>query len=104
MSSSDKLIPELDELFEKFTELLTGEATDKNIEMVKTWALYSHMLKVMPSLVQHWTSEEQHQDAKLKIRGVFEEIQQMNEQNKAKMREQQAKLNQAAASSRAGRE
>jgi uncharacterized protein YjdB len=95
MGSSEKLIPEMDGLVEKFTELLTGEATDTNIEMVKAWALYSHMLKVMPSLVKHWTSEEQHQDAKLKIRNLFEEIQQMNEQNKTKMREQQAKLNQA---------
>lgn len=89
------MVPELDGLIDKFTELLTGEATEKNVEMVKIWCVYSHMLKVMPPLVKHWTSLEQHQDAKRKIREIFEEIQRLNEENKKQIREHQSSLNQS---------
>ncbi len=91
--SQEKLVPELDGLLYKFTELLTGEATEERVEMVKVWSIYSHMLKVMPPLVKHWTSEEQHQDAKRKIRDIFEEIQRLNEENKKQIREHQTNLN-----------
>lgn len=91
----NKMVPELDGLIDKFTELLTGEATEKNVEMVKIWCVYSHMLKVMPPLVKHWTSLEQHQDAKRKIREIFEEIQRLNEENKKQIREHQSSLNQS---------
>ncbi|MEW9669260.1 DUF2573 family protein [Ammoniphilus sp. 3BR4] len=91
--ASDKLVPEMDGLLYKFTELLTGEATEERVEMVKVWSIYSHMLKVMPPLVKHWTSEEQHQEAKQKIREIFEEIQRLNEENKKQIREHQSALN-----------
>jgi len=74
-------VPELEELLAKFTELLTGEATPERIEMVRIWCLYSHMLKVMPPLVQHWGSEPAHQEAKAEIRRIFEQIKEWN-QNK----------------------
>lgn len=80
----------MDGLIHKFTELLMGEATEERIEMVKTWCMYSHMLKVMPPLVKHWTSEEQHQEAKKKIREIFEEIQRLNEENKNQIRQHQS--------------
>lgn len=67
-------IPELAGLLEKFTELLTGEATPERIEMVKNWALYSHMQKVMPPLVQHWGSEPEHQQAKAEIQQMIEQL------------------------------
>ncbi|RKD21750.1 DUF2573 domain-containing protein [Ammoniphilus oxalaticus] len=92
---TNKLVPELDGLIYKFTELLTGEATDENIEMVKIWCMYSHMLKVMPPLVKHWTSIEEHQDAKRKVREIFEQIQRQNEENKKQIRAHQATLNQS---------
>ncbi|HJV46117.1 MAG TPA: DUF2573 family protein [Bacillota bacterium] len=88
---SKELIPEFEGLLYKFTELLTGEATEERVEMIKIWSVYSHMLKVMPPLVKHWSSEEEHKEAKQKIRGIFEEIQRLNEENKARMRDQQHK-------------
>jgi hypothetical protein len=91
MTETKERIPEFNSLLHKFTELLTGEATPERIEMVKIWSLYSHMLKVMPPLVKHWTAEEGHQEAKKQIREIFEEVQRMNEENKAKIREHQSK-------------
>lgn len=90
---TSKIVPELDGLLYKFTELLTGEATEERMEMVKVWCLYNHMLKVMPPLVKHWTTEPQHQEAKRKIREIFEEIQRLNEENKKQIREHQSYLN-----------
>jgi|GEM_PF-239489 len=93
MKSDKSLIPEFDHLISKFTELLTGEATEERVEMVKIWCMYSHILKVMPPLVKHWNSIEDHQDAKRQIREIFEEIQRLNEENKTKIREHQSHLN-----------
>ena len=92
---TNKIVPEFDGLLSKFTELLTGDATEEQIEMVKVWCIYSHMLKVMPPLVKHWTSIEEHQEAKAKIREIFEEIQRLNEENKKQIREHQSSLNQS---------
>lgn len=78
-----------DELVYKFTELLTGEATEENIEKVKVWSMYSHMLKVMPPLIKHWNSDNP--DAKAKVRGIFEDVQRLNQENKQKTRQQQSK-------------
>ncbi|UFJ39466.1 YusU family protein [Brevibacillus humidisoli] len=72
------LVPELEELVYKFTELLTGEATPERVEMVKVWCLYSHMLKVMPQLIQHWASEPDHQEARGQIKQMVEQIKQWN--------------------------
>ncbi|USG66167.1 YusU family protein [Brevibacillus ruminantium] len=75
----DALVPELDDLLYKFTELLTGEATPERVEMVKVWCLYAHMSKVMPPLIQHWGSEPEHADAKNQIRDIIEQIKQWNQ-------------------------
>lgn len=77
---TDALVPELEELLYKFTELLTGEATPERVEMVKIWCLYSHMTKAMPALVQHWGSEPEHADARNRIRGIIEQIKQWNQE------------------------
>lgn len=78
------LVPEIDELLYKFTELLTGEATEERVEMVKLWAIYSHMQKAMPPLVQHWGSEPEHQEAKANIRRIIEQIKQWNQEKNQK--------------------
>lgn len=83
MSDEKKLVPELDDLLEKFTELLTGEATPERVEMVKVWALYSHMAKAMPPLVQHWGSTPEYQMAKLQIRQITEQIKEWNQQKRS---------------------
>ncbi len=80
MSTNKLVIPELDDLLYKFTELLTGEATPERIEMVKVWCLYSHMLKVMPPLIQHWGSEPDHQAAHTQIKQIFNQIKQWNQE------------------------
>lgn len=77
------LVPEMEGLLATFTELLTGEADEKRMEMVAIWCLYSHMGKVMPQMVQHWASEPRHQEARARIRQIIEQIKQWN-QEKAK--------------------
>ncbi len=71
---TSRLVPELDGLLHTFTQLLTGEATPERIEMVKVWCLYSHISKVMPPMVQHWGSLQEHQEARAKIREITEQI------------------------------
>jgi hypothetical protein len=93
MNNEGNGIPELDGLLYKFTELLTGEADEQRVEMIKAWAIYSHLLKVMPPVVQHWTVE--HPEGKLGMRSIFEQIQEWNQANKVKIREQQSKFNDA---------
>ena len=78
------LVPELEGLLYKFTELLTGEATPERVEMVKIWCLYSHINKVMPPVVQHWGSEPEHFEAKAKIREMIEQIKQWNQEKNQK--------------------
>jgi hypothetical protein len=77
-------VPELEDLLVKFTELLTGEATPERVEMVKVWALYSHMQKVMPPLVQHWGSEPQFQEAKRNIHQIIDQLKQWNQEQRSK--------------------
>ncbi|MED4752920.1 DUF2573 family protein [Brevibacillus choshinensis] len=75
----EALVPELEELLYKFTELLTGEATPERVEMVKVWCLYTHMSKAMPPLIQHWASEPDHAEARDQIREIIEQIKQWNQ-------------------------
>ncbi|WP_134684453.1 DUF2573 family protein [Brevibacillus migulae] len=77
-------IPELEGLLEKFTELLTGEATPERIDMVKNWCIYSHIQKVMPPLVQHWGSEPEHQQAKADIQKTIDQLKQWNQEKQKK--------------------
>ncbi len=73
---------QVDGLLEKYTELLVGEATEENIEKVKTWILYSHIAKSMPPLAKHWNAE--YPDAREQIKNVITEIKEMNERNRQK--------------------
>lgn len=73
---------QVDGLLEKYTELLVGEATEENIEKVKTWILYSHIAKSMPPLAKHWNAE--YPDAREQIKNVITEVKEMNERNRQK--------------------
>jgi hypothetical protein len=84
MPDHQNFSPEFEALLQKFTELLTGEATPERVQMVTIWCLYSHMAKVMPPLVQHWGSEPDHQQAKAEIKRIFEQIKQWNQEKNAK--------------------
>jgi len=75
----EALIPELEDLLYKFTELLTGEATPDRVEMVKVWCLYTQMSKVMPPLIQHWASQPEHAEARSQIREIIETIKQLHQ-------------------------
>ncbi|MGE5701086.1 MAG: DUF2573 family protein [Clostridia bacterium] len=77
-------VGEVEELLYTFTELLTGEANAERVEMVKIWALYTHMQKVMPPLVQHWGSQPEHQEAKRRIKEMVEQIKQWNQEKNQK--------------------
>jgi GTPase SAR1 family protein len=81
----------VDSLLIRFTELLVGDSSEEKVEMVKVWALYSHMLKVMPNLIQHWTAT--HPEEKKEIKELFLRIQEWNLQNKENIRDYQSKLN-----------
>ncbi|MFC8688719.1 YusU family protein [Brevibacillus porteri] len=78
------LVPELEDLVRKFTELLTGEATPERVEMVKVWCLYTTMAKAMPPLIQHWGSEPEHMEARNQIREIIEQIKQWNQEKNQK--------------------
>lgn len=76
----EALVPELEDLVHKFTELLTGAATPERVEMVKVWCLYTTMAKAMPPLIQHWGSEPEHLEARNQIREIIEQIKQWNQE------------------------
>lgn len=73
---------QFDELFEKYAELLIGEASSEQLEKLKVWALYNHMHKTMPNLTQHWNAT--HPEEKAAVRTLFEEVKQWNEQHRTK--------------------
>jgi hypothetical protein len=79
-SGSGGQMPDMESLLYSFTEFLTGEANEERVEMVKTWALYNHMLKTMPPLVQHWTNE--HPEEKKQLRELFEQIKRWSDEKK----------------------
>jgi len=64
-------------LMMKYTELLLGESNNELKEKVTRWALYSHIAKTMPALVQHWNRE--FPEAKNEIKTMMEEIKKLNE-------------------------
>ncbi|MED1781945.1 DUF2573 family protein [Brevibacillus fortis] len=80
----EALVPELEDLVRKFTELLTGEATPERVEMVKVWCLYTTMAKAMPPLIQHWGSEPEHMEARNQIREIIEQIKLWNQEKNQK--------------------
>ncbi|WP_128893666.1 DUF2573 family protein [Longirhabdus pacifica] len=63
-------------LFQKYTELLTGQESPEAIEKVKIWSMYNHIHKTMPALTSHWVKE--FPEAKTQVRQIFEEVKQWN--------------------------
>lgn len=64
-------------LLTKYTELLLGDSNDERKDKVIKWALYSHIAKSMPALVQHWNRE--FPEAKSEMKQMIAEIKQLNE-------------------------
>jgi len=73
---------EFDGLISKYTELLLGEDNEELREKVMKWALYSHIAKSMPALVQHWN--QQYPEAKAQLKQTMEEIKTLNEKHRLK--------------------
>lgn len=64
-------------LLVKYAELLTGDTTPEMVEKIKITAIYNHISKTMPPLINHWN--QTHPEAKEEIRKMFEEIKSLNE-------------------------
>lgn len=64
-------------LLTKYTELLLGDSDVERKDKVIKWALYSHIAKSMPALVQHWNRE--FPEAKSEVKKMIEEIKQLND-------------------------
>ena len=79
----DTFYKNFEELFEKYSELLTGDSTQDVVGKVKIWALYSHMKKTMPALVQHW--HQQNPESNQLVRQIFEDVQKLNQEHKAQL-------------------
>ncbi|MFJ7728416.1 DUF2573 family protein [Neobacillus sp. NPDC097160] len=69
-----------DALLEKYCELLVGESDDLTKEKVKAWAMYSHIAKSMPALINHWSA--MYPDARGEMKQIIQEIKQLNEQHR----------------------
>ncbi|MEH7109207.1 DUF2573 family protein [Bacillus sp. JJ1764] len=67
-------------LLEKYSELLVGEATEATKEKVKAWAMYSHIAKSMPALINHWSSL--YPEARTEMKQIINEIKELNEQHR----------------------
>jgi hypothetical protein len=67
-------------LLEKYSELLVGNSSGDVKEKVKAWALYSHIGKSMPALIQHWSAL--YPGARGEMKEIINEIKQMNEQHR----------------------
>jgi hypothetical protein len=69
-------------LLEKLAELVTGDSSPEMVAKVKIWAIYNHIHKSMPNLTGHWS--QNHPEGRAEIRGIFEEIRNLNQALKAK--------------------
>jgi hypothetical protein len=69
-------------LLEKLAELVTGDSSPEMVAKVKIWAIYNHIHKSMPALTGHWS--QNHPEGRAEIRGIFEEIRNLNQALKAK--------------------
>ncbi|NRD76432.1 DUF2573 family protein [Bacillus sp. BRMEA1] len=67
-------------LLEKYSELLVGDSSEDIKEKVQTWAIYSHIGKSMPALIQHWSSL--YPEAREEMKQIIQEIKQLNEQHR----------------------
>ncbi len=60
-------VPEhLEGLLQTFTEMMTGNSSQENVETVLEWAIYMHIRNTMPPLVQHWGTAAPEESAKIK--------------------------------------
>ncbi|MCM3765846.1 YusU family protein [Neobacillus niacini] len=75
---------QLEALLEKYSELLVGEADEETKEKVKAWALYSHIAKSMPALINHWSTL--YPEARAEMKEIINEIKVLNEQHRKSMK------------------
>jgi hypothetical protein len=68
---------QLDDLIEKYSELLIGSSEPEHVEMVKAYVLYSSIAKSMPPLAKHWN--ESYPDAKEAMKELIGEMKKLNE-------------------------
>lgn len=88
MSDTKYQVPEhMQVLLNTFTEMMTGEASEENIQTVLQWSLYMHMRSVMPPMVQHWNSVAPEEAAK--VREAIQQVKTLNEAWKAKREQKQ---------------
>lgn len=76
----DSLQADFDALLKKYGELLVGKNDADTVEKIRVWGLYQHIHKTMPALTKHWNQE--HPEAKVEMRKLFEEIKALNEQHR----------------------
>jgi hypothetical protein len=74
---------QFDALLDKYTELLVGETSPENKEMVSQYALYTFIAKNMPALVKHWNSL--YPDGKEEMKKIVGEIKELNEAHREEM-------------------
>lgn len=75
---------QLEALLEKYSELLIGETDEETKEKVKAWALYSHIAKSMPALINHWSAL--YPEARAEMKEIINEIKVLNEQHRNSMK------------------
>lgn len=73
-------VQQFEALLEKYSELLVGESSEEIKGKVKAWALYSHIAKSMPALINHWNGL--YPEAKEEMKVIINEIKQLNEQHR----------------------
>ncbi|MFB6366156.1 Protein of unknown function [Paenibacillus tianmuensis] len=91
---NSRFAAEFEGLVEKYTELLTGDASAETVEKIKAWAIYNHIHKTMPALASHWN--QQHPEGKADVRKLFEEVRDLNQKLKAANQQAEAKPEQEA--------
>ena len=69
-------------LLTKYTELLLGDSNPERKDQVMKWALYNHIAKSMPALVQHWNRE--FPEAKAEMKKIIADIKQLNDEHRQK--------------------
>jgi hypothetical protein len=74
---------QLEALLEKYSELLVGETSEETKEMVKAWAMYSHIAKSMPALISHWSAL--YPEARAEMKEIINEIKVLNENHRNSM-------------------
>ncbi|MFZ7943978.1 DUF2573 family protein [Neobacillus sp. 19] len=77
-------VEQFETLLEKYSELLVGESDEAVKEKVKAWALYSHIAKSMPALINHWSAL--YPEAREEMKQMIQEIKQLNEEHRKSMK------------------